>query len=276
MPSLELYNAATIRAPARLFDPHGGWASTPLKVRWGFMELPGWGVTLIDTGYGPRCYGRPTNASAARQSKSLGLRLYTTLFRATLREEGQLGAVLAAKGLTPQDVQTVIVTHLHADHISELRTLSRARFLGSRQALETVQRAGWRGPLAHGSFLELLPEDYSDRLAAIEDRPGVSLPLGLGQGWEVVPDAVSLVPLPGHAAGHVGVFLHDAATLYAVDAHWVLSALSHSAPLSGLPRRIASDVAAAEESLARLRAFERAGGQTLFCHDPADTPFDVA
>ncbi|MGB0823781.1 MAG: hypothetical protein ACPGSK_06585, partial [Alphaproteobacteria bacterium] len=38
----------------------------------------------------------------------------------------------------------------------------------------------------------------------------VSLPLGLGQGWEVVPDAVSLVPLAGHAAGHVGVFLHDA------------------------------------------------------------------
>jgi len=91
----------------------------------------------------------------------------------------------------------------------------------------------------------------------------------------LVPGAVSLVPLDGHAVGHFGVLLHDSQTLYAVDAHWILDGLQHGSTLSGLPRQIAVDVAAAEATMHRLRAFKQAGGRVLLCHEPEDTPLDV-
>ena len=265
----ELYNSAMIRAPGRLFEASRGWGRVPLKVRWGFLDHPELGPTLVDTGYGPRCYG------PAVGTRSFGLRLYTLLFKAELLEQGQVEAVLAAKGLATQDVQTVIVSHLHADHVSELRGFTNARFIGSRRALAAVSAAGWRAPLAHGSFPELLPDDYADRLTDIDELPLETLPHGLGEGRVLVAGALSLVALEGHAVGHFVLLFHADNTLYAVDAHWVLTALASAAPMQGLPKQIADDTDAAEATLARLRAFQAAGGNVVFCHDPNPCAFDV-
>lgn len=266
--NLELYNSATIAAPGRLFDPARSWARDALQVRYGLFEHPRLGITLVDCGYGPRCYGPGAN-------KSFGLWLYTLLFRAELHPQGQVLTVLARKGWGPEDVKTVIVSHLHADHISELYLFTNARFIGSKRALEAVTKAQWRGPLTQGSFAELLPDDYADRLDAVEDLPTLNLPHALGQGWDLIPDMLSLVPLDGHAIGHFGLYLHAEDTLYAVDAHWVLDAVRSQRRLSGLPRRIASDLGAAEDTLSRLRQFERAGGTLALCHEPERGPLDA-
>ena len=196
---LELYNSATIKAPGRLFDPSRPWTRETLRVRYGLFEHPQLGVTLVDSGYGPRCFGRTAK-------RTFGLWLYTLIFRAELLPQGQVSQVLADKGLKPEDVQTIIVSHLHADHISELRSFTQARFVGSRDAFEAVGRSGWRGPLLHGSFLELLPDDYASRLDAIEDLPTIDLPHGLGAGRALIDGVLSVVPLEGHAVGHFGLY----------------------------------------------------------------------
>lgn len=266
---LELYNSATIAAPGRLLDRSSGWSRVVLPVRFGLFEHPDLGLTLIDTGYGARCYGRGAK-------KSFGLWLYTQIFRADLQAAGQVQQVLADKGKTPEDVQTVIVTHLHADHISELKSFTKARFIGSRQAYDVVSKAGSvRAALGHGSFLELLPPDYASRLDAIEDLPTIALPYGLGTGRILVKDQVSIVPLEGHAVGHFGVYWHDRQTLYAVDAHWLLKGLSDREPMFGMSKSVASDVPAAEQSLDLLRGFQAAGGTVILCHDPGGCGFDV-
>jgi glyoxylase-like metal-dependent hydrolase (beta-lactamase superfamily II) len=266
---LELYNSANIAAPGRLLDRAMGWSRVALPVRFGLFEHPDLGLTLIDTGYGARCYGRGAK-------KSFLLWLYTQIFRADLQPAGQVQQVLAAKGYTPDDVNTVLVSHLHADHISELQSFTNARFIGSRRAFEVVSKArSLRAALGHGSFLELLPNDYADRLLAIEDLSAIELPLGLGAGWVLVEDQVSIVPLEGHAVGHFGVLWHDSQTLYAVDAHWLLSGIAAAEPLFGMSKSVASDVPAAEQSLDRLRAFQAAGGTIVLCHDPGGCAFDV-
>ena len=266
---LELHNSAGIAAPGRLFDPERPWSREALRVRFGVLEHPELGVTLIDCGYGPRCYG-------AGAKQSFWLWIYTRIFRAELHPNGQVLSVLASKGWGPEDVQTVIVSHLHADHISELRSFTKARFIGSRRAVDALVASGWRGPLRHGSFAELLPDDYTARLSAVEDLPKLTLPLGLGRGHVLVEGALSIVPLEGHAVGHFGVYLHAERILYAVDAHWVLSALSSRLPLAGLPKRIASDVSAAETTLDRLRRFQQDGGTVIFCHEPEASCLDVS
>ncbi|MGB1159955.1 MAG: MBL fold metallo-hydrolase [Alphaproteobacteria bacterium] len=265
---VEMFNSATIAAPGRLFDPLRSWARVGLSVRYGVFEHPDLGLTLIDTGYGARCFG-----SGVR--KSFGLWLYTLIFQAKLHPEGQVQRVLTKKGYVPEDVKTIIVSHLHADHISELKSFVNARFIGSRQAFETVTRARWKAPLSHGTFPELLPEDFESRLDAIEDLPACELPSGLGQGWELLPGEVSLVPLDGHAAGHFGVYFSAENLLYAVDAHWVLSGLEQDGPLFGLPKQIAVNADQAEETLSRLRAFQRTGGTVVLCHEPTGSSLDV-
>lgn len=265
---VEMFNSATIAAPGRLFDRTRSWERVGLSVRFGLFEHPDLGLTLVDTGYGARCYG-------AGAGKSFGLWLYTLIFRAELHAEGQVQRVLANKGFVPEDVKTIIVSHLHADHISELKSFVNARFIASRAAYQTIKQAGWRATLSHGTFSELLPKDFASRLDPVEDLPTIELPHGLGQGWELVPGDVALVPLEGHAVGHFGVYWHAENILYAVDAHWVLSALEAGEPLFGLPRQIASDTAAAEQSLDRLRAFKSAGGTIVLCHEPTGSLLDV-
>jgi glyoxylase-like metal-dependent hydrolase (beta-lactamase superfamily II) len=263
----EFYNSATIRAPGALFEKGRGWARVPLRVRWGFIEHPDLGPTLIDTGYGPTVYGPAP--------KSFGLNLYRRLFHATLRPEGQIDAVLAQKGLGVDDVQTVIISHLHADHVSELKRFPNARLIGSKRAYEAVKATGWQAPLKHGTFTELLPDDFAARLDDVEGLPSVDLPDRLGQGFVIVPDLLSAVPLEGHAVGHFGLLFHEPNYLYAVDAHWVLTALEKDEPVTGMPKQIADDVPAAEATLARLRGFLAKGGQVGFAHDPNPDPFDA-
>ena len=265
---VEMYNSATIAAPGRLFDPSRSWARVGLSVRYGIFEHPDLGLTLIDTGYGARCFGPGAK-------KSFGLWLYTLVFRAKLHPEGQVQRVLTQKGYVPEDVKTVVVSHLHADHISELKSFVNARFIGSRQALDTVRKAGWKAPLSHGTFPELLPEDFESRLDAVEDLPACALPGDLGQGWELVRGEVSLVPLEGHAVGHFGLYFHAENLLYAVDAHWVLSGVEGDQPLIGLPKQIAANSSQAEASLSRLRAFQRSGGTIVLCHEPTGSALDV-
>lgn len=267
------YNSATIHAPGALFERGRGWGRVALQVRWGFVEHPDLGPTLIDTGYGPSVYGTSPETTVGL---SFGLRLYRWLFKASLHPAGQIETVLGSKGLSPADVRTVILSHLHADHVSELKRFPQARLIGARRAFETVRACGWRGPLQHGTFMELLPDDYGSRLEAVEALPSCTLPMGLGRGAVIVPERLSAVPLEGHAVGHFGLLFHAPAYLYAVDAHWVLSALDHDAPVTGLPRRIADDVEAAEATLARLRAFVAQGGRVGFAHDPNPDPFDHA
>ncbi len=288
----ELYNSATISAPRALIGAGRGWSPVSLKVRWAFLDHGALGPTVVDTGYGPTTYPSALAAYSVENgggvpARSLALRVYANLFRARLRPQGQIDTVLANKGLVAEDIQRVIVTHLHVDHISELRRFSRARILTSQRGLNATRHAGWRGPLTHGTFTELLPADLDDRLEAAESLPAIVLPDGLGVGWSLLPNLVSLVPLDGHAAGQIGIYLHSERYLYAVDAHLMLSALNGQTQgakpgksgskvvLAGLPRRIADDIGAAEVTLERLSAFQQAGGRVGLCHDPGNDPFDV-
>lgn len=288
----EFYNSATIKAPGALVGAGPDWSPVTLKVRWAFLDHPTFGPTLVDTGYGPSTYpspasGRSSPSGNGLPTRSIGLRLYTSLFRARLRPEGQIDAVLVDKGLTIEDIQCVIVTHFHVDHVSELRRFSNARILASRRGFDAVKRAGWRASLVHGTFTELLPPDLDRRLEPIEALPPINLPDGLGTGWSLVPELASLVPMNGHATGQVGIYIHSEQYLYAVDAHFVLGALDRAAEgfepgltkpkvaLSGLPRLIADDIEAAETTLARLAAFKQAGGRVGLCHDPGHDPFDA-
>lgn len=264
-------NSALVNAAERLVLRGGQWRPRGLWVRYGLYLSARAGPVLIDTGY--------THHALTGAGRSAGLRLYGRVLGADLLPE----AFLAAFGLRPQDITTVIVTHFHADRVSGLSLFPQARFLASTQGWTAVRHRSGLANLRHAVFSELLPLSFADRLDLIESRPPVqALPLlasrdGAPVGYDLLGDgSVLSLALPGHAEGHFGLIFPQLARplLYAVDAQWLKAALP--APYRpGFPAMlVASNRAAHARSSELVCRFAEAGGDVVLCHDPNPTPYD--
>ena len=113
------------------------------------------------------------------------------------RDAGWLGA-LAATGCRPEDVDIVLCTHLHADHVGWntrlvdgrwVPTFPRARTLAGR--IEYEHWAARPEADKHGAFADsVLPVMQAGRIDLVED------------GWEM-GRGLTLTTAPGHSPGHL-------------------------------------------------------------------------
>jgi glyoxylase-like metal-dependent hydrolase (beta-lactamase superfamily II) len=159
----ELWAAADRRDPGAVRD--GGWW---LRFRCFALRSPTGGVILVDAGIG----------SAASPA------------RAWAPVPGRLPDSLAAAGIAPGDVDTVVLTHLHTDHIGWSigddgePFFPNARYVVQRADIEWAVPATrvWLGALDQLSLVE----------GDVDLRPGVRL-----------------LHTPGHTPGHQCVLVDD-------------------------------------------------------------------
>lgn len=97
---------------------------------------------------------------------------------------GRLREELAGAGVAPEDVDVVILTHLHSDHAGGVTENGRPVFSGARHI---VQRADleWVPP----SMREHVVTPLGDRLEAVDGEA------------EILP-GIHVLPAPGHTPGH--------------------------------------------------------------------------
>lgn len=109
---------------------------------------------------------------------------------------------LAAAGVAPEDVDYVMCTHLHWDHVgwnTRLRdgrwvpTFPNARYIFARQEWESFQALHRRNPQPH----------FADSILPVMDAGQAQLVAG----DFALDDEVWLEPTPGHTPGHVCVHL---------------------------------------------------------------------
>ena len=115
-----------------------------------------------------------------------------------------LTAALAAAGAHPEEIATVILTHLHYDHAGNNQLFPRARFF--------VQREELRYALAPTSF---------DATAYFAPSLGIT-PDYLGTKFELldgdaqIADGVRVITTSGHTPGHQSVLVDTAAGRYCI------------------------------------------------------------
>lgn len=198
LPWQEAFPGATAAhwSRARSVDPgaFGDGGIWRLQVRCFAIRRPGGRAVLVDTGIGPE--GSPAAGWAP--------------------VPGRLPAALEAAGLDAADVDTVVLTHLHEDHVGWTVTAAgtprfpNAGYVVQRVEVTAMEACEATAVLDHA----VRPLRSSGRLREVDGRVRLS-----GAGRDRLPGEITAVPTPGHTPGHQSVLVesHDARLMVTGD-----------------------------------------------------------
>ncbi|MEW5741781.1 MAG: MBL fold metallo-hydrolase [Myxococcota bacterium] len=172
----------------------------------------------------------------------------------TARGKRPLVEVMEEAGLSPQDIDYALVTHVHWDHVGALVDLPRARVLASLPELK------WAQPFTRFVENGAMPHHLKrakERLFAFPfNGPPVD---GFEKSFDVFGDgAIVAVPLPGHTPGSTGYLVRGpgGVTYFFIgDTTWTSKGVELPAHKT-LP--LDFDAKALEATLARVHAMAEA------------------
>lgn len=126
---------------------------------------------------------------------------YMLACRFDVKPEDEIGPQLRKMGIDPDDVGTVILTHLHTDHAGGLHHFPKARILANDIEFQTAR--GFKGKFA-GYVPHQWPEWFTPETIRFKQR-------GYGPFTRCLPltskEDVVIVPTPGHTPGHLSVIV---------------------------------------------------------------------
>lgn len=213
---LTLLTTGTTRHPERFLLRGGRRQQVELPAMAGLIEPSDGPPLLFDAGLAPRFH---------EATRPWPARLYALLSPTTCPPAAAASEQLRARGLAPEAIATVVISHFHADHVAGLMDFPGARFLCTRAAYDAMQGRKGLAAVRAGQLPALLPADFTARLGFIDDLPMVALDARMApfaRGHALAP-GLWLVPLPGHAPGHCGLWVttHAAPVFLIGDACWL-------------------------------------------------------
>ncbi len=232
-------------------DDWSGWLPTYAFA----VEHPD-GVILIDTG---------SNAGL------LNLPRWHPYFRLAVRfdidREQEIGIQLAKIGITPRDVTTVVLTHMHIDHDAGLKDLPYSEVLAAPGEIKIA--SGFAGQL-RGYLPQRWPAGFDPKPLEFEAEPFGPFARSRQLTRD---DAVVAIPTPGHTTHHISVAIFDDTTMFLIAGGVSYTEANFEALLAD---GVAEDEAVARSTLLRLHAL--AAKQPIVflpTHDP-QTPLRLA
>ena len=216
------------------------------------IDHPDRGPVLVDTGFAPD--------AATDPARTMG-RIQPWLFEC---RPNDLLRLLADQGVS--DVQTVLMTHLHTDHVSGMGLFPGAEFI--------ADAAEWTAAQARGGWTQGYPKATiaaASRRRSLDFDGPQARPLGpFKRTLDVFGDgSVIACSTPGHAAGHVSYVIrlgNDAELLLTGDAAYFASQLESLEPAGVVPDRVAYAT-----SLAAVSAYAARDDVSVITGHDADT-----
>jgi N-acyl homoserine lactone hydrolase len=169
------------------------WRDEAMPVNAFLIEHPD-GVVLFDTGQ---------TARAAAWGWFPRWHPFFRLSRFELAADDEIASRLRVSGAEPQNVRTVVLSHLHTDHVGGVDAFPHARVIVHR--LEWEQATGVGGRLRG-----YLPQRWPDGVEpTLVDLDGAAVG-PFRASYDVAGDGrLLLVPTPGHTAGHASLLVRD-------------------------------------------------------------------
>jgi glyoxylase-like metal-dependent hydrolase (beta-lactamase superfamily II) len=189
----------------------------------------------------------------------------STAFSNWVGGDGQLPAQLQAVGVDPNDIEAVLITHLHWDHVGwtvrpgkddPQLTFPRARYLVHQADWDTFQRADVQAAA---------PFPFVDELVTPIQTLGA---LDLFTGDHTVTSAITMLHTPGHTPGSVSILVASAGEKALI---WG-DAIVHPALVTEPAWEFGFDMDKAEAARTRealLSRVEAEGMIAVSCHMPA-------
>lgn len=180
------------------------------------------GVVLFDTGY---------SSKFKEFTKKFPEKLYSLITPVFIDEQKTTLMQLKSLGISEGDVKYIIVSHFHADHIGGLRDFPHANYIYSSESKKILGIQGRFKRILRGFIPQFLPDNFLEQSIILENSFLKLHPNDLGVfkfGWDIFGDgSIWGIPLPGHAAGHMGIYFQFKGKEYFLigDAAWTSKGL---------------------------------------------------
>jgi N-acyl homoserine lactone hydrolase len=222
------------------------------------IRHPSAGAILVDTGLHP--------SIATDGHENFG-KLATRVGKPTLEAGEDVPAQLRNRGLNPNEIPVVVMTHMHLDHTSAISEFPNSTFVVSEDEWE----AAATGPQPFLNGYRRAHFDYAFDYRTVDfDRGGIDSYATFGRTFDLFDDgSVRLAFTPGHSAGHMSVIAHLKERDFVIggDAMYTYRQLEGNAPLPPRP----FDAHNFRRSLQELKLFHREFPHAVITpgHDPS-------
>ena len=167
-----------------------------------------------------------------------------------------LAKQLELTGTSPEEIKTVILSHLHLDHAGNSHLFRQAEVYVHKRDYDYATQlvASSPNPADHGAYVKADLEIPADKLHFVEDDIRLA-------------DGIELISLPGHTPGILGLMVHlekEGTLIFPSDALYTRENYGPPTKMSG----IAYDSVAFRESIEKIRALQKKyDAKIMFSHD---------
>ncbi|MCH2046867.1 MAG: MBL fold metallo-hydrolase, partial [Saprospiraceae bacterium] len=167
-----------------------------------------------------------------------------------------------------RDVNYIIVSHFHADHICGLRDFPNAKFICSSASFETTKNIGSRLEASRKAiFQSLLPKNIESRLWLydLDKNIDIKKDRNMGRLHDLFCDqSILLTDLSGHAAGQTGAMINTKSDTYFLiaDACWISESFKQNILPSNAARLVFENWDATSKTLKKIHQYFKANPTT--------------
>lgn len=229
---------------------------------WALIQHPELGNIVFDTGYSEHFF---------QATKNFPNRIYRWVAPVTFTKGDSAVNQLETKmRISAENIDYVIVSHFHGDHIGGLKDFPNAKFICSKKAFSHFKYYPRAIAFSKGYLKALVPSDFEERCLFLEDSFQEEKDAFFEKAWNWKESGLRFVDLPGHARGQVGIQFQaeykETKTdfFFVADAAWCYQNIQENIPPPPLVKLFIDDYKALKKTLGSLHEYSNQNAHTQF------------